>query len=249
MKKSYLLISLASLFILSCGLKDQNEQLKLENEELEAELTRAQAGVTTLEQIGVLMDSIDAMRNVIQLDLESGTTYEDYLKQMEDLTRYVEETEAKLGSLESQFSKANEKNRAYVSTIKRLKNELSTKSDEINSLKETVENYKSENDQLLTMVELQEQELSDKAEEIERKKEELALLENRMQELMAMAQINEADACFARAAAVEEAANRTKLAPKKKKETYQEALELYKRAMALGNTEAEAKIKELEEKI
>ena len=34
-----------------------------------------------------------------------------------------------------------------------------------------------------------------------------------------------------------------------KKETYQEAIELYKRAMALGNIDAEKKVEELEEKI
>lgn len=249
MKKSYLLLIFISFFVFSCTLKDENEKLKMENEELAAELSRAQAGVATLEQIGELMDSIDAKRDVIQLDLEAGTTYEDYLKQMEDLTKYVSDTEAKINSLESQFSESSEKNRSYLATIKRLKNDLSAKSKEINELQTAVESYKSENSQLLNMVELQEAEINDKAAEIERKKEELELLDNRMQELMAQAQISEADAYFARAAAIEEAANRTKLAPKKKKETYKEAIELYKRSMALGNTEAEGKIKELEARI
>ena len=249
MKKNYLFIVAISLLVFSCGLKDENEKLKMDNEELSAELARAQAGVATLEQIGELMDSIDAMRNVIELDLEAGTTYEDYLRRMEDLTEYVSNTEAKLSSLEKQFSEASNKNNSYLATIKRLKNDLAARTKEISDLQETVEGYKSENDQLLTMVELQTAELNDKSAEIERKKEELQLLDNRMQELMAQAQISEADAYFARAAAVEEAANRTKLAPKKKKETYMEAIELYKKSMALGNTEAEAKIKELESKI
>jgi len=48
---------------------------------------------------------------------------------------------------------------------------------------------------------------------------------------------------------VEEAANRTKLAPKKKKETYKEAIELYKKALSLGKTEAQAKIDALNKKI
>jgi len=41
---------------------------------------------------------------------------------------------------------------------------------------------------------------------------------------------------------VEEAANRTKLAPRKKKETYKEAIELYKKALSMGKTEAQAKL-------
>ncbi len=249
MKNTNLLILVIPFIMFSCGLKDENEKLKLENEELSAELKRAQTGVTTLEQVGALMDSIDAARDVIHLELEAGTSYEDYLAKMEDISRYVNETEEKLKSLESQFSQSNEKNKAYISTITRMKNDLAAKTQELQHLRETIESYKSENDELLTLVELQELDINDKEIEIERKREELNLLENRMQELMAQSQISEADALYARAAAVEEAADRTKLAPKKKKETYQEAIDLYKRSMALGNTEAEAKIQELEEKI
>ncbi len=249
MKTKNLLLVLIPFLLFSCGLKDENEQLKMQNEELEAQLSRAQAGVATLEQIGVLMDSIDEMRDVIQLDLEAGTSYEDYLQQMESLSQYVSETEEKLNNLERQFSQSSEKNSAYISTISRLKKDLSSKTKEIQELQDMVEGYKIENDQLLTMVELQEAEITNKTELIEQKKEELELLENRMVEIMAQAQISEADSYFARASAVEEAANRTKLAPKKKKETYMEAIELYKKAMALGNVDAENKIKELEERI
>ena len=53
----------------------------------------------------------------------------------------------------------------------------------------------------------------------------------------------------ARAQAVEEAANRTKLAPRKKKDTYKEALELYKKSVSLGKAEAQAKVDELEKKL
>jgi len=249
MKKLIIAMAMAPFILYSCGIKDENEQLKLQNEELSAELNRAQVGVSTLEQIGVLMDSIDQMRNVIQLDLEAGTSYEDYLEQMEALTQYVSDTEAKLSNLEGQFSETSEKNKAYISTISRLKKDLSVKAKEIEDLRNMVDTYKIENDQLLSMVEIQEAELTDKSLEIERKREELALLENKMVELMTNSQISEADSYYARASAIEEAANRTKLAPKKRKETYTEALELYKKALALGSDQAEQKIKDLEKKI
>jgi hypothetical protein len=61
--------------------------------------------------------------------------------------------------------------------------------------------------------------------------------------------MNEADSYFARATAVEEAANRTKLAPRKKKETYKEAIELYKKALSMGKQEAQDKITALEKKV
>ena len=43
--------------------------------------------------------------------------------------------------------------------------------------------------------------------------------------------------------------HRTKLAPRKKKETLREAIELYKKALSLGKTEAQERITALESKI
>src|SRR5690606_22780584 len=152
--------------------------------ELVAELNRTQRGVATLEEIGVLMDSIDAARKTVQLDLETGTSYEDYTRQMQDITSYVTETENKLAALESQFSQSSQNNQAYIKSIKRLKNDLAARAKEVEALNYLVEQYKNENSDLLSMVQLQEAELEDKTIEIERKKEELNLLENRIQDLM-----------------------------------------------------------------
>ena len=44
-------------------------------------------------------------------------------------------------------------------------------------------------------------------------------------------------------------ATRTKLAPKRKKQTYNEALVMYKKSLALGNPDAQKKITELETKL
>ena len=52
-----------------------------------------------------------------------------------------------------------------------------------------------------------------------------------------------------RAQAIETAAERTRLAPRKKKETIKEALDLYKKALSLGKNEAQAKITELEDRL
>jgi len=95
---------------------------------------------------------------------------------------------------------------------------------------------------------MQEAEIADKNSQLETKQQELALIEARIQELMIQSKMSEADAYFARGQAVEEAANRTKLAPRKKKETYKEAIELYKKSQSLGNAQAEARITELEKK-
>jgi hypothetical protein len=75
------------------------------------------------------------------------------------------------------------------------------------------------------------------------------LIEARVQEIMIQGKMSEADAYYARAQAVEEAANRTKLAPRKKKETLREAVELYKKALSLGKNEAQDNITSLEKKL
>ncbi len=112
-----------------------------------------------------------------------------------------------------------------------------------------MEELKNENQNLITTVGLQEAELSDKEGQIAAKQQELALIEARIQELMVSSKMSEADAYFERGKAVEEAAKRTKLAPRKKKDTYKEALELYKKSVSLGKAEAQAKVDELEKKL
>ncbi len=108
---------------------------------------------------------------------------------------------------------------------------------------------RNENQNLSQTIQLQEDELSSKEDQIHEKEEELALIEARIQELLINSKVSEADAYYARAQAVEETANRTVLAPKKKKASYQEAIDLYKKALSLGKKEAKAKISALEKKM
>jgi hypothetical protein len=112
-----------------------------------------------------------------------------------------------------------------------------------------VDKYRNENQNLIQTVDLQESLLVDKEMQIIEKNQELALIEARIQELMIQSKMTEAEAYYARGEAVEEAARRTKLAPKKKKETLREALELYKKSLSLGNDQAQAKVDALEERL
>ena len=249
MKRLTTLSLIAVFFLASCGVKEENEKLIMENEDLQAELTRAQLAVSTLEEVGSLIDSIDKARNVLKLELEAGTNYEDYLERMEDINEYISDTEAKITELEIELNKSSSKSQAYVRTISRLKKDLASKTKEIASLQVSVENFKKENTNLINMVDLQETEIIDLEVEIALKMEELNLIENKVMEIMKKAQVSEADSYFALGEAMEEAARRTKLAPKKRKETYKEAIEIYKKALAFGREDAQAKIDELEKKI
>ncbi len=249
MKTLPTLALIPALFVFSCTNKEETQKLQMENEELKAELTRAQVAVTTLDEVGSLMDSIDNARNALRLELEAGTDYEDYLNRMKDINDYVGETEKRIDALEKELNKSSSKSRSYAQTIANMKKNLAAKTKEIASLQTTVENYKQENNDLLNLVDLKETEIEDMEQQVAMKTEELVLIENRIQELMKQSQMTEADTYFALGEALEEAARRTKLAPKKKKETYREALEIYKKALAFGRDDAQEKIDALEKKI
>ena len=248
MIKSLLSVFLVTTLFVSCN-TEEKAQLQSKVDSLTVELETQQRMAQTLQDVGVLMDSIDANRQLLRVNMVEGTTYDNYTSRMKDLNNYVRETEEKIEELEKQLRKSKNNANAFASTIKKLKAELTSKSNEITALQEKVEMTRNENQNLSQTIKLQEDELSQKEEEIRAKEEELALIEVRIQELMINSKVSEADAYFARAQAVEETANRTKLAPKKKKASYQEAIELYKKSLSLGKKEAQAKITALQKKI
>jgi chromosome segregation ATPase len=240
-------LPLAAL-VFGCDTKEK-DQLRTQVDSLKVELETSQKMANTLTEVGVLMDSIDASRQLLRVNMVEGTTYDDYTSRMKDINGYVRDTQKKIDDLEKTVTASNSKNNANAKLLKKLKSDLENKTQEIVALQEQVEKYRSENQNLISTVSMQEAELSDKAGQIEAKTQELALIEARVQELMIQSKMTEADAYFARAQAVEEAANRTKLAPRKKKETFKEAIELYKKALSMGKNEAQEKITELEKKI
>lgn len=249
MIKNGLILISAALIMTSCDFTNERGKLREANDSLQAELLVTMRAVEAMENVGSLMDSIDKNRNAIQLDMTEGLQYDEYVKRMENLNDYVKQSENKLAELEAELEKSEGSKNAYARAVARLKNEIQAKNKEIMELQQLVEQYKTENMELVSLVALRESELADAEVEIMQKKQELTLLETRIQEIMIQSKMSEADAYFARASAIEEAANRTKLAPRKKKETYREAMELYKKALQLGREDARAKIDELGEKV
>ena len=245
-KKLLIVLSIGAL-MMSCG--GESEKLKSQVDSLKAELQTSQQFANTLQEVGTLMDSIDASRQLLRVNMVEGTTYADYTSRMKDINNYVKDTQNKIEDLEKSLKKSKGNANAYAATIKKLKADLEDRNKEIANLQANVEELKNTNQNLITTVGLQEAELTDKEGQIETKTQELALIEARIQELMVQSKMSEADSYFARAQAVEEAANRTKLAPRKKKDTLKEALELYKKAQSLGNDKAQAKIDELTKRV
>ncbi len=247
LRKLIFVIPVAAL-VAGCGTKER-EMLQSQVDSLKVELETSQAMAQTLTEVGSMMDSIDASRQLLRVNMVEGTTYSDYASRMKDINGYVKETQKKIDDLEKSLKTSKANSNAFSKTIKKLKADLESKTKEIADLQEQVDKYRNENQNLITTVGMQEAELADKSTQIETKTQELALIEARVQELMIQSKMTEADAYYARGQAVEEAAARTKLAPRKKKETLREAVELYKKALSLGKAEAQEKITALESKL
>ena len=247
MLKNLIIILVAVFALASCD--NKSEKLQTQVDSLKAELQTNQKFVQTLQEVGTLMDSIDANRQLLRVNMVEGTTYSDYTSRMKDINNYVKDTQGKISDLEKALKKSKGNTNAYAATIKKLKADLEAKNQEISKLQDLVATLGNENQNLITTNSLQLAEINDKNSQIENKKQELSLLEEKIQQVQIQSKVSEADSYFARAQAMEEAANRTKLAPRKKKDTYKEAIELYKKSLSLGKTEAQAKIDFLSKKI
>lgn len=242
-KLLYLMVIPAFLF--SCGSREK-ESLQSQVDSLKMELDKSHETSAKLAEIGILLDSIDASRQVLRVNLVEGTRYDDVSGRMHELNNYIRDTEEKINNLEKSLRSSKANASAFAKTIKQLKAELQAKGREMQFLQDEVEKFRNENANLIITVDLQDAEIADKQSQIDAKSQELALIEARVQELMIQSKIGEAEAYYTRAQAIETAAARTKLAPRKKRETIKEALELYRKALSLGKNEAQAKITELE---
>jgi hypothetical protein len=226
----------------SCNNEKKEQALQTQVDSLKTELKTSQQTAQTLQEVGVLIDSIDASRALLRTDMVEGTSYADYKERLKGISTYVKETQNKLAQLE----KTAKSSKVYAGTIKRLKADLEARTQQIAMLEQEVQKIRIENFSLAKTVTQRDSMISAHTETIKMREENLAAMESRVQEMNLQSKNDQANAYFAQAAALERAADRTKFAPRKKKETKREALELYKMALSLGKSEAQAKVDELE---
>jgi DNA repair exonuclease SbcCD ATPase subunit len=241
-------ILLLSVSLFSCEHKEESQQLQAQLDSLQLELLHSQQAARMLEEVGILMDSIDASRTYVAINMETGPN-ESYIQRMESIKGYITESQERIAELEKSLQTSQSVNQTYATTIKKLKKEITSKNEELTMLQQQIEGLEADNASLVTTVGAQEEEIVQKTAEIMAQSEELAKAEAHIQEMIIKQQISEADAYYARGEAVEEVARRTQLARKKKQASYKEAIALYEKAYALGRTDAKKKIETLIEKI
>lgn len=241
--KKHILGAIVVLFCTSCTDSPKNyEALSMKYDSVLVENTKAQSIINGLGEAVAIIDSIETGFEDLNFELEGGTDYPSYMDKMQKIANHIEKAEARIGQLESTLGKD-----VYV--INNLRKELRLKLNKINELEEAVEELKEKNEKMFDLVMVQGQTMHNQQTELEIKKQEIALIEAHIEELMKQSKVNEANAFFARAEAIEEAANRTQLAPRKKKKTLGRALELYQNALESGNVEAKERIEILQERL
>lgn len=223
----------------------EKEQLRAEVDSLRTELQTSQQMAQSLQEVGALIDSIDASRNLLRTDVVEGTTYTDYANRLKSINTHIQETEAKIAELENSLKTSKGAASSYAGSIKRLKADLEARTQQVAALEQEIEKMHVENTALAQTVNNRDSVLTVKEEVIQMKEQDIASLENKVDEINEASRLSQADLYFAQAQALETAASRTRFAPKKKKETQREALELYKLSLSLGKEEAQNKIDEL----
>jgi len=237
------------LLLIGCTSKDQLTKLQSENDSLKQQLSASQEMLFTFRDVGSLIDSIDQSRNALRVNIVEGTPYFSYTERLKEINNYIQSSQQKISNLEATVKEYGQQSLAYEMLVAALKDELTIAIDDMRRMEERVSKTLKDNKDVNQIVKLQRANLEDFQFQLDAKYEEVKLFEVRIQELTQKLQITEADALYAQAQALELAAKRTKLAPRKKRETYQQALDLYKKAEQAGHPQAQAKIKDLNARV
>jgi chromosome segregation ATPase len=253
MKKVIILV-LFVLTVFSCNqekklLTDQNLALTAKLDSLSIELESTQKSANTLVQAMSLMDSITIGRQSLRLTLEGSDSQQDFLDQMKELNNYLDQTAKQITSLENSLRQSKSAQNSYAASLKTLKTAFEQQKTEIAMLEAKLENEKSNNGKLVALNNMQSETILDQDEKIAAKTLELELLDQQISALKSTFKVSEADSYYTQGEAYSLAAQRTKLAPNKKKATYKLAVEAYQKALNLGKEEAKEKIEEISKKL
>lgn len=219
-----------------------NSRLLARVDSLEAALEESNYTMSVLGQIGTYMDSIDSNRKWIELNLETGLSQEDYVTRMKNINQYVQKAEWMIGELEKTRN-------AYAKQVKRLKNDIVKKDEEITALQLVVAQTQYDNKKLEETLTLTETELV--MSQIEQDQTEIALekTQTAANELMEKLQLTKAESLYSQGENMETLAGHIQLAPKRKREVLEAALKYYTESRALGFAKAVTKVDSLKTRL
>ena len=243
MNKSILFLGVLGL-LSGCNqqVKEEHAALLVRLDSMETVLEENQYTIGLLDQVGLYLDSIESHRHWITMNLETGLSQEDYVERMKVLNQYVQKAELTIGELENTRS-------TYATQLGRLRTKINGMEHEIQGLQLSVAHYQQENTALQDMLTISEDRLLDTQLDLEVTSDELEESQSEVKDLLEKVQLTEAESYYVRGEGMEEMARRIQFAPKKKKETLEEALALYTTASDLGFEPAKTKVEELSGKL
>ncbi len=252
--KGFVLSGLGVLFLFAfASCSNEKEELKKSLEEARSELeSRDSVNQLLAQKVDVVygfLDSIKLSEDNLTISLEKGTSYDTYLDKFERVKSYIDNSKEEIIRMEKSLEDAYSKSNVLSGIVKNLRRTLEEKEAAIAALNQKVEKYKEENNALIKMVDIQREELRAQEEKIKVKQSEIEDLEKKIIALVDNSKKKEADSYFTQAKTLEEMALRTKLAPKKKQKTFEEAYNLYKKAFEAGRLDAYEKMESLASKI
>lgn len=233
----------ASIISLSACTNQKLDRLLAQNDSLRVELAKAHAIIHNFSAITSSLDSMEGLRKVVPAHAKHEPVHTVMASRIHAINKHVIEADQKINSLDKQLKSSRYENSAYVMMVDALKSELQIRVDEVTVLEGNIADVEQMNEDVTRE---KEQAVSQLLQEVSAKKFELTGLEDRLHKLEITFRNTEAEAIYARAVAVEESARKTRFAPGKKRESLNEALELYKKAKSLGKAEAEDNIRSLE---
>ena len=118
--KTYILGLVVAVNLFGC---DSKEKLALQHkvDSLYVELVEIKEIERGFNEVGVLIDSIDASRQFLQVKMIEGNNYADYITRLQGINQYIKKTEAKLKALEASNKNTS---KTAASSIRRLRADL-----------------------------------------------------------------------------------------------------------------------------
>ena len=246
MRKIIAFLLLSGLVVSSCKKKqDNNMKNSLDSLENTLSMERNQMDLLNSEinQITVMLDSIESTEKIIHLNFKEGeNTPQTNSERLEAIKNFMAASKTKIENLEKQLGDSNNKYKSYVYFVKKLKKQLEDKEKQIKMMTMQFDSLANVNDQLATRLDEQERVIENMDMEIDGKQREL-------EELRVMTTKNKAESLFNQAQVTEQLAKKTFFAGKTKKKRYKNAFELYKESYQLGYSPAYDKMNELEPKV
>ncbi len=222
--------------------KPDNSQLLARVDSLETALEASNYTIGLLGEIGTYMDSIDSNRKWIQLNLETGLSQDNYVARMKSINQYVKKAEWMIGELEKTRG-------AYATQVKRLKNEITLRDENIKALQLTVAQTQADKKQLQETLILTETELIMSQIEQDNTESELEKANEMSKSLMNKVQLTQAESLFSQGENMEAIASYIQLAPRKKNAALEDALKYYTQSDELGYAPASAKVETLKARL